>query len=287
MDIYQKVWDADMKQSGLRPITPSENRDRSEGYVVVDTGACTPDHHVLKEVHIPDKKRKSYALIEKLFDNYTLNQKNNEINTPYESKEASEFLEMASISPPLQVAKQYLAAELDMDFNDQQWYDQLQNLWFRQFNWESARDLSGFEHVFIGEQQKKKLVGHHFWYKYWLDDQDQKDRVDLTCEVPADQSAASPHVITISYHLNAADHHKKNTVQISKKRCTYLIGISAEGLLALGTVRALGKERAPDYFYINDIPFKFELIMSPDGKSIRTFYPSYTSSQQNEDLSNR
>ncbi len=274
LDIYKQIWECDTKHSGLRPISPLENRNYSEGYVMVDTQVCSPDHRILREVHIPDKKRKSYELIEKLFDNYTLNQKSKEINTAYEFKEASEFLMMASLSPPVQIARKFLMEKLNKNFDDQQWYHQLHHLWFRQFNWDNGRDLSGFEHVFIGEQQRRKLVGHHFWYKYWLADQDHADHVDMTCEVPSDQNSASPYVITVSYQLKATDHHKKKSVELSKKRCTFLVGISAEGLLALGTIRALGKEYVPEYFYIKEIPYKLELIMSPDGQSIRTFYLS-------------
>lgn len=279
MDIYQAIWDADMKGNGIRPISTSEKGDRSEGYVVVDTEACSPEHRILKEVHIPDRKRSSYELIEKLFDNYQLNQTNQEKNTLNESKEVEQFLHMAIHSLPGKIAKEYVEEKFNKKFNEQQWYANLHELWFRQFYWESGIDLSGFEHVFIGEQKKKKLVGHHFWYKYWLEDsaernQHHRDQIELTCANHHEQNHTAPHVITVGYHLDAFDYEKKRFMKIIKKRCAFFVGISGEGLLALGTVRAMPQEFLPDHFVINDVQYKLELFMSPDGKSIRTFYPN-------------
>lgn len=242
MDIYQAIWDADMKSNGIRPLPTTENRDISEGYVVVDTESYTPEHPIFKDVHIPDRKRSSYQLIEKLFDNYTLNQMNKERNTLNESKEVEEFLIMAINSPPVKIAKKFIEEKSNKEFNEFQWYTYLHTLWFRQFNWESGKDLSGFEHVFIGEQKKRKLVGHHFWYKYWLEDnadlnKHNRDQIELICVNLNEQKLARPYVITVGYHLKAFDYEKKHFIDIFKKKCTFFVGISAEGLLALGTVR--------------------------------------------------
>ena len=32
------------------------------------------------------------------------------------------------------------------------------------------KDLSGFEHTFVGEQKETKATGYHFWFKYLIDD---------------------------------------------------------------------------------------------------------------------
>jgi poly(U)-specific endoribonuclease len=277
MDIYQAIWDADMKGNGIPPILPTEKGDLSEGYVVVDTESCNPEHRIFKEVHIPDRKRSSYQLIEKLFDNYTLNQMKKEKNTLIELKEVEEFLIMAINSPPVKIAKKFIEEKTNKEFNELQWYTYLHDLWFRQFNWESGRDLSGFEHIFIGEQKRRKLVGHHFWYKYWVEDnanlnKHNIDQIELTSVDLNDQKAA-PYIITVGYYLKANNYEKRRFIKILKKRCAFIVGISAEGLLALGTVRAFPQEDVPGSFVINDVHFKLELFRSPDGKSIRTFYP--------------
>ncbi|MCM3726812.1 hypothetical protein M3226_14045 [Neobacillus cucumis] len=279
MNIYNAIWDADMKGSGIQPIFTAENGDRSEGYVAVDKEICNPGHRIFKEVHIPDRKRSSYQLIENLFDNYTLNQVDKEKNTLNESKEVEEFLGMAMNSLPVKMAKNFIEERLNIKYDESQWYTYLYNLWFRQFNWESSRDLSGFEHVFIGEQKGRRLTGHHFWYKYWLEDnaklnKHHRDQIDLTSMNQTEMSP-TPHVITVGYHLKAYDYGKKRFIKILKKRSAFFVGISAEGLLALGTVRALAGVDVPEAIVINGTKYKLELYMSPDGSSIRTFYPTY------------
>ncbi|MHC1685916.1 MAG: hypothetical protein AB6733_23800 [Clostridiaceae bacterium] len=273
MNIYQSIWDADMKGSGVKPILPNENKDISEGYAVVESG-------ILKEVVIPEKKRPSYKLVEKLFDNYSLNQKNGEKNTSNEAKEIEEFLLMAISSYPMKLAKDYIEKKSNEKFNELEWYTYLHDLWFRQFDWDRGKDLSGFEHTFIGEQRRKKLIGHHFWYKYWLEDNPSLnnhniDQVELLPGKLIEENSTAPFVVTAGYMLNAYDYEKRRFIKISKNKCAFFVGISAEGLLALGTVRALEHQDVPEDFIINNTNYKLELFKSPDGKSIRTFYPLY------------
>lgn len=275
MDIFQEIWTADMEGNGLQPILSTEDGDQSLGYVIVDTEICDSEHHILKEVFIPEHKRKSYELVEKLFDNYTLNQTKKEKNTLTELKEVEAFLRMAIDSPPCCLAKQFIEEKTNQNLSEKQWYTYLHNLWFRQFDWEMAKDLSGFEHVFIGEQKRRKLVGHHFWYKYWLEDKENQteDQIEMTCALQDENHHITPYVVTLGYHLNTYDDKKRNYIKIGKKRCAFFVGISAEGLLALGTVRALPDGMVPENCVINGVPYKLELFRSPDGKSIRTFYP--------------
>jgi poly(U)-specific endoribonuclease len=272
MDIYQAIWDADMKGNGLQPIMANGQGDKTQGYVVVNTDNCGSKHHILQEVHIPDQKRKSYQLVEKLFDNYTLNQWRMEKNTPDELQEVEEFLKMAIGSLPLQLAKKFIEEKLNYVFSGEEWYSYLYTLWFNQFDWETSQDLSGFEHVFVGEQKGKKLVGHHFWYKYWLED-NLHDQIEMNCALQDENQHVTPYVVTLGYHLRAYDEKKRRSIRIGKKRCAFFVGLSGEGLLALGTVRALSVGTVPDEFVLNNVRYKLELYRSPDGKSIRTFYP--------------
>lgn len=281
MNIYQAIWDADMKGNGIRPISTNENKDKSQGYVVVDTENCHPEHRILQEVYIPEEKRSSYLLVEKLFNNYTLNQKYKETNTLNEFVEVEEFLTMAIQSFPSRTAKEFIEEKSNKKFSELQWYTYLYDLWFRQFDSATGKDLSGFEHVFIGEQQRKRLVGHHFWYKYWLEDnadinEHHKDQIVRNCSVHSEQICNTLDVITIGYHLEAFDYPKKRFVKLVKKNSGFFVGVSAEGILALGAVRATseGYEDA----VINGVRYKLELSRSRDGRSIRTFYPIYVPS---------
>src|SRR4051794_36161585 len=117
MNIYQTIWDSDMESNGVRPISTGEIGDEAKGYVVVDTDSCEPQHHVIQKVHIPEEKRSSYQLVEKLFNNYTLNQKKKEFNnTLDETKEVEEFLNMAIETKPLKLAKKYIEERSNREY---------------------------------------------------------------------------------------------------------------------------------------------------------------------------
>ncbi|NHM30242.1 hypothetical protein [Neobacillus terrae] len=276
MNIYQAIWDADMRGNGIRPILPNEKGDISQGFVVVDMESGNSQHFILRDIHIPDKKRSSYLLFEKLLDNFSLNQTSKEKNTESEANEIEDFLSMAISSPPMVIAKKFIEENNQIELTPSEWYTYLYELWFRQFDWESGKDLSGFEHVFIGEQKGRKLVGHHFWYKYWLEVSNvihHKDQLDISCANQQEQNPVAPIVVTISFHLKAYDFAKRRFIKIFKKKCAFFVGLSPEGLLAMGTVRAM--PNAPVNSLINGVTYTLELIKSPDGKSIRTFYPVF------------
>lgn len=283
MDIYQAIWNADMNGNGLTPIFNIKDANLSQGYVVVNTQSCHSEHDIFSQIHIPSNKKHSYQLTEKLFDNYALNQTTKEKDSSYESKEVEEFLRMTIDSPPGKMAKKFIEEKSNKIFSEKQWYTNLYELWFRKFNWKSGKDLSGFEHIFVGEQKGKKLIGHHFWYKYWLEAkaslcQHQSDQIKRTCATHHELEHSRPEIITVGYHLKAFDYAKNRYIKINKKKCAFFVGLSAEGLIAMGTIRSMFQKSSPVDFVINEQRYNLELFMSPDGKSIRTFYPKYTNS---------
>jgi poly(U)-specific endoribonuclease len=284
MNVYQAIWEADMNGNGIQPIITKEGADLSKGYVIVNPKIRHREQPIFQEVYIPEYKRESYQLVEKLFDNYTLNQTSKEKILRSESKEVEEFLEFVILTPPIIMTKNYIEEQLHKKFSEQEWYTNLYDLWFRPFNFESGKDLSGFEHVFIGEQKGKSLAGHHFWYKYWLEENADlnplhKNQIELNCSTNIDQVASTPDFISIGFQLKAYDYEKQRYIKLLKKKCAFFVGLSPEGLLALGTVRAMLQEVISEEFSINDSYYKLGLYMSPDGRSIRTLYPIYNSNE--------
>lgn len=67
-------------------------------------------------------------------------------------------------------AREHLERGRGEGYSRDQWQELIFDVWFRQFDDGRNRDLSGFEHVAIGEQRGGTVNGHHFWYKYYLDD---------------------------------------------------------------------------------------------------------------------
>ncbi|MBM7662304.1 poly(U)-specific endoribonuclease [Bacillus mesophilus] len=278
MNIYQAIWDADMNGNGIRPMFNKECTELSHGYVVVNSKISQFEHHIFNEVYLPEHKSDSYQLVQALFDNFTLNQTSKEKILEKESLEVEEFLRYVIQTPPIEIAKQYIKRQIHKNFTEEEWYTHLYDLWFRPFNFESGKDLTGFEHVFIGEQKGKNLAGHHFWYKHWLEENGElnplhKDQIDINHSKNNKKVACTPDFISVGYCINAYDYEKQRYINLLKKKCAFFVGVSAEGLMAMGTVRAMLQDLIPEEFSINNSCYKLGLYMSPDGKSIRTLYP--------------
>ncbi|MEM5627591.1 hypothetical protein AAHB47_30825 [Bacillus wiedmannii] len=162
-NIYQEIWDADMLGNGIQPTFNKDNVDNNKGYVLVEptkvrTKEEKQDHMLIKEVHIPNSKIRSYDLVKKLFNNFFLNPHLREDNTVEEQKEVDELLKYAIQSNPMKLCRTFVETRKGTSLSDEQWYTYLHNIWFLQFNSKSGVNLSGFEHVFVGEKRKKAVV---------------------------------------------------------------------------------------------------------------------------------
>jgi poly(U)-specific endoribonuclease len=284
-DIYQDIWDADQGHAGLkaiRPTTPITPALTAHGYIVVnEDGTADASHRVIESVVIPAAKEASYRLAKVLFNNYTLDQTKEENDTPEEAAEVQEFLEAVHDSPPMQVARAYAAAQTGESISKDQWWAIVERLWFERFNQGNNKDLSGFEHVVVGEQKGGKLGGYHAWYKYYLDERFRRDDEDdtetdlikfLSWKGPPENS---PEVVTLSFEWRAFDYEAGQFRKLTKPIGGFWIGPSIEGLLALGTVRCLAEAMAPANTTINGVKYKLPRHMSPNGRHVRTFYPEF------------
>jgi poly(U)-specific endoribonuclease len=285
-DIYQEIWDADQAGTGLIAVINGveiDDETKTHGYVVVNEDKdASDDHRVIAEVVIPTTKQNSYNLAAKLFNNYTLDQTKPERNFPEEEIEVQEFLDAVYKSAPMQVARNFVADQSGEDVSEDQWWAILQRVWFEQFDDGRNQDLSGFEHVVVGEQKQGKVQGYHFWYKYYMDEQFRRDdgddsETDLIKFLewknsPGDQS---PEVVTLSYQWRAFDYEAKKFRKLTKPIGGFWVGPSIEGLLALGTVRFLPEAMAPKKTVINGVKYDLPMFRSPNDRHMRTFYPKF------------
>lgn len=286
-DIYQDIWNADQGGSGVRPIRAEAAGDAAAGYVKVALGAGSQDFRIMPEVSIPPAKSASYDLVRKLFDNYALDEQDAETETAEERQEVHDLLEAVVDSAPMQVARDYVARSTGTVVSIDRWYATLVEHWFRRFSSGGDPELSGFEHVFVGEQEQGKVQGYHFWYKYWLDDgfagvidRDRfpgfgDDRIQYLKSLPGDGQDNFPESVTISYRWEAPDYDRGALRPLFKKIGGFFVGCSVEGLMALGTVRAHMGARAPKEAVINGARYDMKMFRTPDNMNIRTFYPVY------------
>lgn len=285
MDIYQQIWNADQTGSGIKPILDNQAGDATQGYVkvkAVATGA--PDLKVLTEVEIPDAKKRTYDLVRALFDNYALDEQDPEVETPQEREEVHNLLSAIVDSAPMQVAREYVERNTGTVISSQRWYAILLEQWFRRFSQGGDPDLSGFEHVFVGEQEQGKVQGYHFWYKFYLDDGlagtignrsafpgFQDDQIVYVRGQYSNGQENFPESVTISYKWNAPDYDRGALRPLTKPKGGFFVGCSVEGLMAIGTVRAHLAARAPKEAVINGARYDLKLFRSANNQNIRTF----------------
>ena len=290
-DIYQQIWDADQSESGVRPILDADSGDAADGYVKVnsDLDAANQELRVLTEVEIPDSKRRTYDLCRALFDNYALAEKDEEVETAEEREEVHDLVHAMVDTAPMQAARDYVAQATGTSLTRERWYNTIMEMWFRRFSSGGDPDLSGFEHVVVGEQEGPKAQGYHFWYKYYLDDGFARqvdspevsfpglkdDRIVYLGSKQKAGQAQFPETVTISYRWHAPDYDREAVRPLTKKIGGFFVGCSVEGLLALGAVRAHLGARAPKEAVINGARYSMKLFRSSNGRHVRTFYPVF------------
>ena len=291
-DIYQCIWDADQNENGIQAIPYGTEGDSNRGFVKVNTQLASNDQNlqVLKDLNLPDSKKKTYKLGLKLFDNYALSERDEELDTPEERTEVHDFVDTIIDTAPMQVARAYVAEQTGSSVTRQRWYNTIMEMWFRKYAQNGDPHLSGFEHVVIGEQDGSKAKGYHFWYKYYLDDgfareQDGKfdnafpalrdDRIDYIGTQMSDGQAAFPESVTISYRWFAPDYDREGLRPLTKPIGGFFVGCSLEGLLALGTVRGHLGINAPRKAVINGAEYDMKLFHSDNRRHIRTFFPKF------------
>ncbi|YBV93564.1 hypothetical protein M1D53_28970 (plasmid) [Bacillus sp. PK9-021] len=303
MNYYNDIWQEDMKQNGLIPLLKGTNdneKDEEEGYVVVlnpfpeGSEATSRDKqvNVLEEVCIPKKKRESYKLFKALHDNYDWRHGKKDETPDGEWKEVNEFLEFAIDTEPMKIARNYAIekGEIQPNPTKEEWINFLKSIWFRQYRGDST---SAFEHIFIGEQgwevdeedeppegTEYKLDGHHSWYHYYINDgpyeiTEEEDAIFFLKHVEVQRSETSnkAEVITIRYIYTKKD--ENNSEKLYKDKGGFFVGLSTEGLLAMGTVAFLeSKEQRKDKFKININNEEYTLVVAiKEGGVFRTFFP--------------
>lgn len=306
--IWDSIWQADMKQNGLIPLIKGisdREKDIAQGYIVVDTAPfessdCNLSNgnrevKVLVEVSIPEEKKKSYDLVGKLFDNYRLrrNASEGEANAE-ENKDINEFLEFAIKQAPMVIAKKHAEEHryISQGASDDEWIRKLRTIWFETFY---ENTTCGFEHIFVGEEGSgtdpnpcrrngqpssfKELGGHHFWYHYYLHDgpyeQDKENDSIIFLkgvEVIRSERSQKAEIITIRYIYDAKDAGDTESIRLYKETGGFFVGLSAEGILAIGTIAMMQGRDSID-ITINDEEYVLKVYRN--NGHLRTFWPEF------------
>jgi len=295
-DIYQQIWDTDVRDwHGVQAISKSDADAGAqlpdEGYVIVDEKIQhLGNSDLIIAVNIPDAKQDSYKLIERLFNNYTLDQTKPEHNFPEEEQEVSDYLDLVQDCPPMKVAREYVNAQIATQASSgaiqplsvAEWRAIIRRAWFEQFDLGHNLNLSGFEHVFVGEQKQGTVQGYHFWYKYFLDEHfrvpaaanNNQPEQDLL-KVLQQSLNQSIDVVTLKFQYRAFDFDAKEFRPLTKPLGGFFVGPSAAGLMAMGLVRFLPNALSPKQADIHGYHYNLQMFRSADDRNMRTFYPEF------------
>ncbi len=278
---YQHVWDADQSHRGIPAIGARDRGDETIGFARVDElGGRDTDHRVIAEVSIPEAKRETYDLVKALFDNYRLDQTKREDITQAEAREMLTLMEVVTDSAPMEAVKRQLGDQRGKVYSRDEFQTLIFDIWFRQYDDGRNLDLSGFEHVVVGEQKEGTVSGYHFWYRYYLDDfglLGTGDDIDFNgSRYPrhlAGAALAVPDVVTLAFRWRAEDQDAGVERPLFKPTGGFWVGCSVEGLMALGMMRFF--QRSRDDVSINRARYEIDLYKSPDRQSIRSFFPIF------------
>jgi hypothetical protein len=79
--------------------------------------------------------------------------------------------------------------------------------------------------------------------------------------------------MTLAYRWDAFDFESRQRRSLYNPIGGFWVGCSIEGLMALGTIRFFQRGRIETT--INGARYEIALYRSPDGKSLRTFFPRF------------
>ena len=246
-------------------MLPTEPRNENVGYVVVNESTSASSQELFSNLFIPDNKKRSYELASALFDNYDILANVADDITPDEFREIDELMDFVIDTSPMKLAKEFYDSFRSEPLSRELWYTLIRNNWFRSFQIGSSPTRSGFEHVFLGEVKGSKVGGLHWWYFYLNKMKDIVYKNASYSNTTGRVGLITPEVVTMSFSWTV------NGRLIQKPVGGFLVGLSVEGLMALGMVRA--NSNASNIAIIDGVEYDFKMFKSPDGASINTFYP--------------
>ena len=143
--------------------------DLQEGKKPYETGDRA-DSPLFKWVDLEVMSRPTWASFIALLDNYEATEGKAEKVTRAEIAEESAFLDHNLKMPCLRYAHHYLAKKGKAPADLAGFKKQVHDLWFGLYRRKVPNDSSGFEHVFVGEEDPKdsKIVGLHNWIQMYI-----------------------------------------------------------------------------------------------------------------------
>lgn len=327
-DIYETIWQLPESHVALtrrgsdgQPVEPSAavvlDEQGKAGECLNDGNAERPLFSSVDESLFNEPTFQTFIA---LLDNYTAVENRPEVSfdpnagdsgvfaDPAHDAEVDAFLNAVFESLPMQTASEHIRNELQPGLSEAELRSRVKRIWFEPFtNRYGAAEThcTGFEHVFIGEDESSpstpnpctdKVGGYHSWVKYYLDQQagkaeylghDYKDAV-------AEEGVADPHVATILFKWSPdVETDGGHGHALLKKPGGFFVGTRPEFEIAIGTVgmyaleaRQFENTGTEDHRRVKFGDSFFDLVLHPQtlrregsrvirGDHLRTLYPKY------------
>lgn len=235
-----------------------------------------------------------------LLDNYVVDFRAPEEETPVERAEIDAFLANLVQTRPMQVALDYVEKSLGHRPQGGNWLEELYRLWFQPFtnhyNGKSTAFCSGFEHVFVGEgkydvhsngPRKGEVSGYHNWLKFYFDERfGRVNFLGYKYDVRGSQKPSTPNIITLQMIWNHQDLHGTIIAELFKQVGGFFVGSSPGCEFAMGTAaffdsvygRLTGEESIRteiDGDVYDLIIYRSVEADGRRGSHIRSFYPKF------------
>ncbi len=296
---FTELWRLDQRQNGLSVTSRNEdgewaNPDADIRLDEQERVGSSDDDQAPKPIlilHNPEKTTgPTYAAIRKLFDNYTLKDGQPEEVTEQELAEQEAFLDAIMPTAVMQRTLRYINDNrlTSQPMNAETMRRLLKKHWFELYTNHYRRDrpnpdVSGFEHVIVGDESRSGGIGgHHFWWKFLLDQlAGTADSVGHHYRFEASQNRyvtppgeAYPLVATFGMRWKPQDR------QLYSSKKGFFVGCSPEFMMAHGTLGLLLEQKFDTHQTIELDGGEFELVVHAStqedrqlGERIRTVYP--------------
>jgi hypothetical protein len=92
------------------------------------------------------------------------------VRTKVEFQEEDALMKLIGGSPLFDIEYHHYSTSLQQPGTKSDFLKIVKEKWFEMYTWGKRKDISAFEHTFVGEENESGAPGFHFWFKYLLDD---------------------------------------------------------------------------------------------------------------------
>ena len=187
-DIFVSLWKTDQQHNGMSvTLMGSDGRwvDETADIRLDEQGvalAPSTDSAPRPMIVVHDDAKlnaATYVAVEKLFDNYVPDESESEDALGSNDVEDAEIEAFLNAVMGTEVTKQAFAFVNKQNlkpeggvYTAEEFKALIKHQWFALFTNHFSNPkphCSGFEHVFVGDHNRQKIGGHHFWWKFFLD----------------------------------------------------------------------------------------------------------------------